>query len=148
MFQINGHEISGFTPETFPQALARAAAEGLRAERSSIAGKVDVISGKAIYQATAQTCTCTAGRFHKPCKHRALVAYLTEGLGVDLTQAVRGFRVRPEAVAVVAAAIEREQVAPVAAPVTEPAAPKLTLAEQVRAGWTVALPPQQVALDW
>jgi hypothetical protein len=26
MFQINGHEISGFTPETFPQALARAAA--------------------------------------------------------------------------------------------------------------------------
>jgi hypothetical protein len=126
MFQLSGHEVRGFTRETFQRALARAAAEGLRAERSVTEGAVDVISGNKVYQASRDRCSCIAGRYYKPCKHRALRAFLVEGIGLDITQGIAGARVRPEAVAKVADALDAQPALPALGP----------LGRRVRAGWT------------
>jgi len=66
-----------FSDAKFDEAISRAIASGLRAEKTSRPGTLDVFSGKNVYQATTTTCTCKAGRFGKPCKHVAYVAYLT-----------------------------------------------------------------------
>ena len=100
MIQFNGREITadGFTAETFQRALDRAASEGLRAERAADPETVAVVSGDRVYQTTRQSCTCTAGRFHKPCKHLAFRLFLTDGLGMDLSKGVASARLRPQVV--------------------------------------------------
>jgi hypothetical protein len=123
MIQFNGREITatGFTAETFQRALDRAAIEGLRAGRSATEGAVDVTSGQQVYQATRQSCTCTAARFHKPCKHVALTAFLLDGLGLDLDKGVASVRLRVNAVQGITGSGE---------------AAKPTLTRRVRQRWT------------
>jgi hypothetical protein len=126
MIQLDGREIDapGFTAASFQQALGRAAAEGLRANRSEQAGAIAVISGDNVYEATRSTCTCIAGRYAKPCKHRALAAFLLDGLRLDISHAT-GVRLRLDAVGRLALTDETG--------VTVQPGP---LTKRVRQGWT------------
>jgi hypothetical protein len=122
MIQFNGREITagGFTAHTFQRALLRAISQGLRAERGSVEGTVAIVSGGATYESSRDRCSCIAGRYYKPCKHRAMAAFLLDGLGLDFDKGVTSVRLRPQVVQ----------------GITGECGQKPTLTQRVRQGWT------------
>ena len=88
MIFLHGHEIyaPGFTAETLQAAGTRATAGGIKLVPTHIPRTVAVKSGEMVYLTTRETCTCAAGQFGRPCKHRAWAIYTTDVLGRDLSR--------------------------------------------------------------
>ncbi len=90
MLQINGihFEAPGFTEATFRQAVTRALAEKLYIGPTAMAGTVAVHNPTKgmTYLVTRDSCTCRAGRFGRPCKHRAPAFWMFEVEGRDITR--------------------------------------------------------------
>lgn len=88
MIFLHGHEIDapGFTAETLRAAATRATAGGIELVPTQIPRTVAVKSGPMVYLTTRATCTCAAGQFGRPCKHRAWAIYTADVLGRDLSR--------------------------------------------------------------